>query len=71
MVVQEGDSLWAIAQKFGVGVKELATWNGIRNPRRAKIQIGQELVVFPPRGAEDAAPGVPASTPSAAVPGPG
>jgi membrane-bound lytic murein transglycosylase D len=45
--VQEGDSLWVIAQRFGVGVTELCRWNNIRNPRRKKLQIGQELVVFP------------------------
>jgi membrane-bound lytic murein transglycosylase D len=45
--VQQGDSLWAIARKFGVGVTELCRWNGIKNPRRAKLQIGQELIVYP------------------------
>jgi LysM repeat protein len=45
--VQEGDSLWAISQKHGVTVDELCRWNGIKNPRRIKLQIGQELVVYP------------------------
>jgi membrane-bound lytic murein transglycosylase D len=45
--VQSGDSLWAIAQKFGVGLQELCRWNGIANPRRVKLQIGRELVVYP------------------------
>jgi membrane-bound lytic murein transglycosylase D len=45
--VQEGDSLWGIAQRYGVGVTEICRWNNIRNPRRKKLQIGQELVVFP------------------------
>ncbi len=47
VLVQAGDSLWAIAQKFGVGVQELCRWNGIANPRRVKLQIGRELVVYP------------------------
>jgi membrane-bound lytic murein transglycosylase D len=47
VLVQAGDSLWAIAQKFGVGLEELCRWNGISNPRRVKLQIGTELVVYP------------------------
>jgi membrane-bound lytic murein transglycosylase D len=37
----------AIAQKFGVAVADLCRWNGIRNPRRHKLQIGHEIVVYP------------------------
>jgi membrane-bound lytic murein transglycosylase D len=44
--VRAGDSLWGIAQKFGVALDELCRWNGIRNPRRFKLQIGHELVVY-------------------------
>ncbi len=44
--VRAGDSLWGIAQKFGVAVDEICRWNGIRNPRRFKLQIGRELVVY-------------------------
>jgi membrane-bound lytic murein transglycosylase D len=46
VLVQAGDSLWAISQKFGVRVEELCRWNGIENPRRHKLQVGRELVVF-------------------------
>lgn len=52
VLVQAGDTLWAIAQKFGVGIQELCHWNGITNPRRQKLQIGREIVVFPPPGAD-------------------
>ena len=48
--VRAGDSLWGIAQKFGVAVEELCRWNGIRNPRRFKLQVGRELVVYPRHG---------------------
>ncbi len=47
VLVQAGDSLWAIAQKFGVRLEELCRWNNIRDPRRHKLQIGSALVVFP------------------------
>jgi membrane-bound lytic murein transglycosylase D len=52
--VQSGDSLWAISQRLGVGLKQLCDWNGIKNPKRHKLQIGQELWVRPPAGATTA-----------------
>ncbi|HQR30094.1 MAG TPA: LysM peptidoglycan-binding domain-containing protein [Anaeromyxobacteraceae bacterium] len=48
VLVQSGDSLWAIAQRLGIGLKDLCDWNGIKNPKRHKLQVGQELVVRPP-----------------------
>jgi LysM repeat protein len=42
-VVQWGDTLAAIGQRFGVTVQALATANGIADP--AKIQAGQQLVI--------------------------
>jgi len=56
--VRPGDSLWGIAQKFGVAVEELCRWNRIRNPRSFKLQIGHELVIYP-RHREAAATGLP------------
>ncbi len=44
--IRAGDSLWGIAQRFGVALDELCRWNGIRNPRRFKLQVGRELVVY-------------------------
>jgi len=49
--IQNGDTLWSIAQRFGVAVEELARWNGIRDPRRFKLQVGREIVVYPRRNA--------------------
>ena len=46
--VQAGDSLWAISQRLGVKLQELCDWNGIKNPKRHKLQVGRELVVRPP-----------------------
>ncbi|CAG1013902.1 MAG: LysM peptidoglycan-binding domain-containing protein [Anaerolinea sp.] len=42
-VVQEGDTLWRIAQRFGVRVMTLAQVNGIENI--SLIYIGQRLVI--------------------------
>ena len=47
MQVRAGDTLWSLAQRFGVAVDELCRWNGIRNPGRFKLQVGKALVVYP------------------------
>lgn len=43
-VVQEGDSLWSIAQAHGVSVKQLAQWNGMA-PRDVLLP-GRSLVIW-------------------------
>ena len=58
MQVQAGDSLWAISQRVGVKVQELCDWNGIKNPRKYKLQIGRELVVRPPASPSGARAGI-------------
>lgn len=42
-VVQPGDTLWDIAQRFGITQQELADANGISNPNQ--LVEGQELVI--------------------------
>lgn len=42
--VQEGDTLWEIAQKFSVGVNRLAKWNGMAP--RDTLRPGQKLVIW-------------------------
>jgi murein DD-endopeptidase MepM/ murein hydrolase activator NlpD len=42
-VVQRGESLWKIAQSYGVTVDELATLNSITNT--SSLQVGQRLLV--------------------------
>jgi membrane-bound lytic murein transglycosylase D len=59
--VTPGDTLWTIAQRYGVRVSELARWNGI-NPS-AFVYPGQRLVVWSRRAQDEipigAATGVP------------
>jgi membrane-bound lytic murein transglycosylase D len=43
--VQPGDSLWSLARRFGVTIRELAEWNGIRRPHRHTLHAGRTLVV--------------------------
>ncbi len=45
--VRPGDTLYSIALEFGLDYRELATWNGI-DP--ARIRVGQQLRLAPPRG---------------------
>jgi len=41
--VQPGDTLGAIAQRYGVTVMQLCEWNGLANPNY--IYVGQQLIV--------------------------
>jgi membrane-bound lytic murein transglycosylase D len=43
--VQRGDSLWSLARRFGVTIRDLAEWNGIRRPHRHTLHAGRTLVV--------------------------
>lgn len=42
--VQQGDTLWEIARRFGVGVTTLAKWNGMAP--RDTLRPGQKLVIW-------------------------
>ncbi|MCS7004079.1 MAG: LysM peptidoglycan-binding domain-containing protein [Cytophagales bacterium] len=42
--VRSGDSLWQIAQKYGVTVQQLKEWNQLKS---TKLEIGQKLKVRP------------------------
>jgi len=64
--VRNGDSLWKIAQRFGVSVNKLARWNGLS--KRSVLRPGKRLVIY--RGVAPATPKVTkvATVKSAAVP---
>lgn len=47
--VRTGDTLWSIAQRFGVELADLCRWNGIKNPSRHKLMAGAMLVLYPGR----------------------
>jgi membrane-bound lytic murein transglycosylase D len=42
--VRSGESLSVIAQRYGVNVKDLQSWNKISNPR--SLRAGQKIIVF-------------------------
>ena len=59
--VRRGDTLDAIARKFGVGVSELIAHNGIRNKNR--IKVGQSIYIpGPPEPPAASEPAMPAPT---------
>jgi membrane-bound lytic murein transglycosylase D len=43
-IVASGESFWTIGRRFGVGMRELAAWNGMAP--RDTLSIGQKLVVW-------------------------
>ena len=45
-VVRAGDTLFSIAWQHGVDQRDLARWNGIKNPDL--IRVGQRLLLAPP-----------------------
>jgi membrane-bound lytic murein transglycosylase D len=55
--VQEGDSLWVIAQHFNVTVEDLRSWNELSRRKRG-LRVGTVLQVWP---------GNPASAPASTV----
>ncbi len=48
--VQAGDTLWSISRRYNVELQELCRWNGIGNPRRHKLLVGTQLVVYGENG---------------------
>ena len=48
-IVNEGDTLWALAQRHHVSVRQLAKWNGMAP--RDPLMPGQRIVIWTQRGA--------------------
>jgi membrane-bound lytic murein transglycosylase D len=63
--VRSGDSFWSISRRHGVGVRELAAWNGMAPGDT--LAVGRKLVVWQSRARQSSS--TPASTPASAAPG--
>ena len=59
--VQRGDTLYSVAQSFGVDARELAGWNNLSD--MAVLTIGQTLRVVPPAQTATVTPVAPAGAP--------
>ncbi|HWM29224.1 MAG TPA: LysM peptidoglycan-binding domain-containing protein, partial [Woeseiaceae bacterium] len=49
-----GESFWSIGRRYGVGMRQLAAWNGMAP--RDTLSIGQKLVVWTGDAAPKSAP---------------
>jgi membrane-bound lytic murein transglycosylase D len=58
--VRSGESFWSIGRRYGVGMRELAAWNGMAP--RDTLAVGQNLVVWAKDMSKDEGP---ASAPAA------
>ena len=61
-VVKPGDTLGAIATRYGATQKEIQTWNGMKG---TTVKVGQKLVVSAPSSAAVTSAPAPAATPAA------
>jgi membrane-bound lytic murein transglycosylase D len=52
--VREGDSLWAVAQRFKVSVEDLRKWNKLSRYQRG-LRVGKELYLWPEQAPAGAA----------------
>ena len=46
--VRRGESLWAVAHRYGVSLRDLKRWNGF-DPNETVVRVGQRLAVTPRR----------------------
>ena len=67
-VVQPGESMFIIAEKFGLDFNELAAYNGVTNPD--KVNAGQKLKIPQPGESTTSTVGVPVNSelPTSTVP---
>ena len=66
--VQSGESLWSISQKYGVGLRNLASWNAMAPGDT--LSVGRELVIWtkaPAAAAAGAAAGAATAPPTTPV----
>jgi membrane-bound lytic murein transglycosylase D len=54
--VKRGDYLGRIAERYGVGVSQIRSWNGLRNNT---VKVGQNLIIYPRRSTQDIASNAP------------
>ena len=54
--VKRGDYLGRIAERYGVGVSQIKSWNGMRSNT---VKVGQNLIIYPNKSSQDIASNAP------------
>ncbi len=54
--VRRGDFLGKIAERYGVGVSQIKSWNGMRSNN---LKVGQNLIIYPKKSTRDIAQNTP------------
>ncbi len=55
--VKSGDYLGRIAERYGVSLSQIKNWNGMRSNT---VKVGQNLIIYPKKSAQDIASNTPA-----------
>ena len=64
--VRKGDTMWDIAQAYGISYKDIRRWNGKRSSR---LHLGQKLVLYVPQAKAEAKVELPGQSSRKAIPG--
>ena len=59
--VKSGDYLGRIADRYGVGVSQIKSWNGMRSNT---VKVGQNLIIYPKKNTQDIAINTPSQSSS-------
>lgn len=59
--VKSGDYLGRIADRYGVGVSQIKSWNGMRSNT---VKVGQNLIIYPKKNTQDIAISTPSQSSS-------
>ncbi len=59
--VKSGDYLGRIAERYGVGVSQIKSWNGMRSNT---VKVGQNLIIYPKKNTQDIAINTPSQSSS-------
>jgi membrane-bound lytic murein transglycosylase D len=57
--VKKGDFLGRIAERYGVGVSQIKSWNGMRSNN---VKVGQNLIIYPKKSTQEIASSAPVKT---------
>lgn len=59
--VKSGDYLGRIADRYGVGISQIKSWNGMRSNT---VKVGQNIIIYPKKSSQDIASSAPSQSSS-------